>query len=201
MDHAQDPANTTDEAHDRIAVVVGSTRPTRICLGIAEQILGVIQQGSPLRYELLDLAEVNLPLLDEPLKAALQQYEHEHTRQWSRTISSYSGFLFVSPQYNWGYPAALKNALDYLYHEWHDKPAAVASYGTRGGSRAVAQLSTVLQGLHMRAVDSHLELVITDADVDENWQLKDVEALLDPYRDQIRAIDEQLIEALKDDQD
>ena len=201
MEHAQDQADKAGEAHDRIAVVVGSTRPTRICLGIAEWIRDAIQQGSPLRYELLDLAEVNLPLLDEPLKAALQQYEHEHTRQWSRTVSSYSGFLFVSPQYNWGYPAALKNALDYLYREWHDKPAAVASYGTRGGARAVAQLQSVLQGLHMRALENHLELVITDSDVDENWQLKDIEALLDPYRDQIRTIDEQLIEALKDDQE
>ena len=209
MDHVQDPASQSapsvqpsqnTQSEDRIAVVVGSTRPTRICLGVADWIRGVIQQGSPLRYELLDLAEVGLPLLDEPLKASLQQYEHEHTRQWSRTVSSYSGFLFVSPQYNWGYPAALKNSLDYLYHEWHDKPAAVATYGTRGGNRAAAQLLTVLQGLHMRALDSHLELVITNADVDEDWQLKDVAATLNPYRDQIRAIDEQMIEALKDDQ-
>lgn len=183
-----------------IAVVVGSTRPTRICPGIAEWIRTVIQQASPLYYELLDLAEVNLPLLDEPLKAALRRYEHEHTRQWSRIVSSYSGFVFVFPQYNWGYPAALKNALDYLYCEWRDKPSAVAGYGTRGGNKGVAQLLTVLQGLHMRAPDNRLELVITDADVDESWQLKNVEATLHSYRDQIRAIDEQMIEALKDDQ-
>jgi NAD(P)H-dependent FMN reductase len=209
MDHAQEPtsqngANGPDDqalqAEDRVAVVVGSTRPTRICLGIAEWIRGVIQQDSPLQYELLDLAEVNLPLLDEPLQASLEQYEHEHTRQWSRTVSSYSGFLFVFPQYNWGYPAALKNALDFLYHEWHDKPATVASYGTRGGNRGASQLLTVLQGLHMRALDNHLELVVKNDDVDENWQLKDVEATLTPYRDQLRAIDEQMIEALKDGQ-
>lgn len=206
MDHAQDPtsqhqlAAQVTQPEDRIAVVVGSTRPTRICLDVADWIRGVIQQGSPLRYELLDLAEVGLPLLDEPLKASLQQYEHEHTRQWSQTVSSYSGFVFVSPQYNWGYPAALKNSLDYLYREWHDKPATVATYGTRGGNRAAAQLLTVLQGLHMRALDSHLELAIGNADVDENWQLKDVGATLDSYREQIRAIDEQMIEALKDDQ-
>jgi NAD(P)H-dependent FMN reductase len=77
-----------------------------------------------LHYELVDLALVNLPLLDEPLTAALRQYEHGHTRAWSRTISSYDGFAFVFPQYNWGYPAALKNAVDFLYVEWNNEPAA-----------------------------------------------------------------------------
>src|SRR5580658_4853320 len=79
----------------RVAVVIGSTRPTRICPGIAEWIMNVAQQDSPLHYELVDLAEVDLPFLDEPLMAALQQYEHEHTRAWSRTVGSYDGFIFV----------------------------------------------------------------------------------------------------------
>ena len=185
---------------DRVAVVVGSTRPTRICPGIAEWIRAVIQQDSVLRYELLALAEAGLPLLDEPRMASLGQYEHEHTRRWSRTVSSYSGFVFVFPQYNWGYPAVLKNALDFLYHEWHDKPAVVAGYGTRGGNKGVAQLLGVLRGLHMRPLDNPLELVVTSADLDEDWQLKDVEATLRSYRDQIRAVDGQLTDALKDDQ-
>ncbi|MGV9408824.1 NADPH-dependent FMN reductase [Nocardia sp. NPDC003693] len=185
---------------DRIAVVVGSTRPTRICPDIASWIRDVAQEGSSLNYELLDLAEVGLPLLDEPLKAALRQYRHEHTRRWSRIVDSYDGFLFVFPQYNWGYPAALKNALGYLYHEWHDKPATVATYGTRGGGKAASQLLTVLQGLHMRAVGEHMELAVGDADVDDDWQLIDVGATLAPYRDKVRAIDELLAEALEDDQ-
>ncbi|WP_153815643.1 NADPH-dependent FMN reductase [Streptomyces sp. SUK 48] len=200
MGHTQNPSTrTAPQAADRIAVVIGSTRPNRICPGIAEWIRTALQQDSPLTYELLDLADVNLPLLDEPLKAALQQYQHEHTRQWSRTVSSYGGFVFVFPQYNWGYPAVLKNALDFLYREWHEKPAAAAGYGTRGGNKGVAQLLSVLRGLHMRVLDDHLELVITDADVDENWQLKDIEATLHTYRDQIEAIDRQMVEALKGD--
>ncbi|MEU0936248.1 NADPH-dependent FMN reductase [Embleya sp. NPDC005971] len=189
-----------EQAGDRIAVVIGSTRPARICPDIATWIRDVAQETSPLHYELLDLAQVGLPLLDEPLKAALQQYAHEHTRAWSRTVSSYSGFVFVFPQYNWGYPAALKNALDFLYHEWHDKPATVATYGTRGGNKGAAQLLTVLQGLHMRPLEDHLELVTTDDDVDENWQLKDVNATLHSYRDHVRKLDEQMTAALKDDQ-
>ena len=116
--------------NDHVAVVVGSTRPTRICAGIAAWVLTAAQQESVLHYELLDLAEVNLPFLDEPRKAALGQYEHEHTRAWSRLVSSYAGFIFVFPQYNWGYPAPLKNALDFLYHEWNGKPASFVTNGT-----------------------------------------------------------------------
>ena len=99
----------------RIAVVIGSTRPARICADMATWACDTIQDGSELSYELLDLAKVNLPFLDEPLKAALYQYTHEHTRAWSELVKSYDGFLFVFPRYNWGYPAVLKNALDYLY--------------------------------------------------------------------------------------
>jgi NAD(P)H-dependent FMN reductase len=188
------------QASSRVAIVVGSTRPTRICADIAAWALAAAQRSSPLRYELLDLAEVNLPFLDEPLKAALQQYEHEHTRAWSRLVSSYAGFFFVFPQYNWGYPAPLKNALDFLYYEWRDKPASFLTYGTRGGSRAAEQFSTVLQGLHMRALDDHVEAVITDADVDENWELTDVDATLHPNLPLIRKIGAQMIEALEDSQ-
>ncbi len=185
---------------DRVAVVIGSTRPSRICPGIAEWVMNVAQEGSPLFYELIDLAEVNLPLLDETLIAALHQYEHEHTRAWSRVVSSYGGFVFVFPQYNWGYPAPLKNALDFLYTEWRDKPATSVTYGTRGGSKGAAQLREVLNGLHMRALDDRVEIVITDDDVDGSWQLKDLDATMRPYREQTRTIDAQMVEALKDTQ-
>ncbi|MEU0840921.1 NAD(P)H-dependent oxidoreductase [Streptomyces sp. NPDC005962] len=165
---------------------------------MAGRVLKTAQQNSRLTYEPADLAEVALPFLDEPRKPALGQYEH--TRRWSRTASGYDGFLFVFPQYNWGYPAVLKNALDFLYAEWRDKPAAVASYGTRGGNRAAAQLRGVLQGLHMRIIDQNLELVVTDADVDEDEQLTDVAATLQPFTEQVRLVDAQPTELLTDDQ-
>lgn len=187
-------------AHGRIGVVIGSTRPTRICPGIAGWVRDAAQQQSPLRYELIDLAEINLPFLDEPLKPALGKYEHEHTRAWSRLISSYSGFVFVFPQYNWGYPAPLKNALDFLYYEWHDKPAASVTYGTRGGSKGASQFHSVLEGVHMRPLEDRLEIVITDEDVDEDWQLRDPSTTLRPYLQQVRQLDAQLVEALTDTQ-
>jgi NAD(P)H-dependent FMN reductase len=180
-----------------IAVVIGSTRPTRITSRIAAWACEVIGKDSELSYELLDLAEVDLPFLDEPLRAALGDYKHEHTRAWSRTVQSYDGFLFVFPQYNWGYPAVLKNALDYLYREWRDKPAGFITFGTRGGAKAAEQFTGVLQGLHMRVLD-HVEAVITDHDVDEDWQLKDIDSTLRPVRPALAAIDLQLTEALAD---
>jgi NAD(P)H-dependent FMN reductase len=179
-----------------IAVVIGSTRPKRICGEIAEWIRDAAQRGSPLRYELIDLAEINLPFLDEPLKPALREYEHDHTRAWSDLVSGYDGFVFVFPQYNWGYPAPLKNALDFLYYEWHDRPAASVTYGTRGGNRAAQQFRGVLEGLHMRPLEDRLEIAIAAADVDEEWQLRDRDALLRPYLEQVRRLDTQLIEAL-----
>lgn len=187
---------TTGPAN-RIAVVIGSTRPGRICPEIAKWILKAMQDGSPLHYELLDLANIDLPFLDEPLMAAVNQYEHEHTRAWSKIVSSFYGFVFVFPQYNWGYPAVLKNALDFLYAEWNAKPVTYATYGTRGGNKAAVQLSGVLDGLHMHELADHLEIVITEDDIDENWQLNDVETILQPHSGQIRVLDTQMIEALK----
>ena len=188
------------ERAPRAAIVVGSTRPTRICPGIARWVLEAAQEESALRYELIDLAEVNLPFLDEPLKAALGQYQYEHTRAWSRIVSSFDGFIFVFPQYNWGYPAPLKNAIDFLYHEWKGKPVSCVTYGTRGGAKGALQLHGVLDGIRMRQLDDRLEVVITDDDVDQNWQLNDLEALLHPYRSRIRTIDAQMVEALEDTQ-
>ena len=185
------------ETNAHIAVVIGSTRPNRICPGIAEWIRDVAQEGSSLHYSLLDLADVHLPFLDEPFMAALERYEHEHTREWSRIVRAFDGFIFVFPQYNWGYPGALKNALDYLYDEWRAKPASLATYGTRGGNRGARQLNEVLQGLHMNLLEDHLEIVITEDDVDEEWQLRDLSAVMAPYVEQTQRIDAQMTEAIK----
>ena len=83
--------------------------------------------------------------------------QHAHTREWSPRVAAIDGFLFVFPQYNWGYPAALKNALDFLYVEWRNKPASVFTYGTRGGGKGAQQLITVLHGLHMNVLEEHVE--------------------------------------------
>lgn len=200
MTPKEEPTDASDsgDQRKRVAVVIGSTRPKRICPDIAAWVKGTAEQESPLYYELIDLALVDLPFLDEPLKASLNEYEHEHTRAWSRLIGGFDAFVFVFPQYNWGYPAPLKNAIDFLYHEWHGKPAATTTYGTRGGNRGAQQFLSVLEGVHMRPLKDRLEIVITDKDVDEHWQLLDPTATLDPYREQVRQLDEQLVKAIAD---
>jgi NAD(P)H-dependent FMN reductase len=107
----------------------------------------------------IDLRSHPLPLLDEsgipakyPAANPTPHYTHEHSRAWSTEILKHSAFIFVTPQYNWGYPAAIKNAIDYLFHEWTGKPALVVSYGGHGGGKAAAQLVQVCEGLRMKAV-------------------------------------------------
>jgi NAD(P)H-dependent FMN reductase len=162
--------------------------------------LQVAQEESPFTYEVVDLARVAPPFLDEPLKAALGQYQHEHTKAWSRTVESYDGFILVFPQYNWGYPAPLKNALDFLYHEWVGKPVSYVTYGSRGGNKGAEQIQGVLQGFKMRELPDHLEIFIGDDDVDEDRQLRDLDALMRPYHARTRAIDMEMVEALEDTQ-
>jgi NAD(P)H-dependent FMN reductase len=120
----------------RIAVVVGSNRSQRICPEIAAWVQSRLHAAGLVEAELVDLQEVDLPFLDEPILPAPGRYEHAHTVRWSELVRSYNGFVFVFPQYNWGYPAVLKNALDFLYH------------GSRGSGLAATQLKQVLQGLH-----------------------------------------------------
>jgi NAD(P)H-dependent FMN reductase len=98
--------------------------------------------------KLIDLKQVNLPLLDEPIHPRLQQYQHEHTKRWSEQVASTDAFVFVTPEYNYGPSPALLNALDYLYKEWHHKAAGFVSYGgMSGGIRAVQATKMVLTTL------------------------------------------------------
>jgi NAD(P)H-dependent FMN reductase len=184
-------------ADEKIAVVIGSTRPTRICATIAGWARDTLTDSSPLSYQLLDLAEIGLPFLDEPLMPALGHYQHEHTRQWSRIVRTFDGFLFVFPQYNWGYPGVLKNALDFLHDEWTDRPATYLTYGSHGGSAAAEPFARVLRGLDMAVLDTHIEAVIGRQDIDANWQLTDPAATLELVREQLTAIDSQFRTALR----
>ncbi len=173
----------------RIGVVIGSTRPERICPDVTNAYLARVPDRADLRYEVIDLAEVALPMLDEPLMAALGEYAHEHTREWSRRVASYDGFVFVFPQYNWGYPAVLKNALDYLYAEWAEKPATTLTYGTRGGGKGADQLGQVMRGLKMAVMAERIEVSVSKNDLTDRQQLADPAALMARYQDRITAVD------------
>ncbi|KAB8071260.1 flavo protein-like protein [Aspergillus leporis] len=146
----------------KIGVIICSQRTPRAGLQIGTSILNDLQATESVRAKdislsLIDLEEWDLPMYNEPgipsqIHSA-DQYVHPHTRRWSEEIASYSAFVFVTPQYNWGYPASIKNAIDYLYHEWKGKPAMIVSYGGHGGGKAAEQLKQVLQGVRMRPVE------------------------------------------------
>lgn len=136
----------------RILVIVGSTRARRLCPQIAEWVAKVGRQSIPAEFEVVDLKDWPLPMDDEFGIPALDDYAFEHTRAWSRKVSEADAFVFVAPQYNWGYPAPLKNALDHLYNEWAGKPAMIVTYGGHRGDKCARQLRQVLKGLKMRPI-------------------------------------------------
>jgi NAD(P)H-dependent FMN reductase len=180
----------------RIGVLIGSTRPKRICPEIAEWVAAIARAEVPLAFDVIDLLEINLPFLDEPEIAAGGSYTHEHTRRWSELVSSYGGFVFVFPQYNWGYPAVLKNALDFLYAEWGNKPVGLVTYGTRGGGRAAAQMKIVAQGLHMRNTATNPELNTNLEQLDADRRFIDIAGAFAEFEGHVRAMAVELKELL-----
>jgi NAD(P)H-dependent FMN reductase len=128
-----------------IGIVAGSTRPGRFGIQPATWLYDLARQRGDATYELVDLEEVGLPLLDEAVPPSMHQYEHAHTRRWSARIDRLDGFVFVTAEYNHSIPGALKNAIDFLFQEWNYKPATFVSYGSgAGGSRAVEHLRDVM---------------------------------------------------------
>ncbi|MHC2365157.1 NADPH-dependent FMN reductase [Rhizobium leguminosarum] len=137
----------------KLSVIIGSTRPGRAGVPIARWAYSEAISHGAFEVELLDLAEFNLPLLDEPKHPRLQQYEHEHTKRWSAAIGPADAFLFVTPEYDYFTSAALVNALQFLSVEWHYKAAAIVSYGgVSGGLRATQELRQLIGNLNMMAI-------------------------------------------------
>ena len=118
----------------RLQIFIVSTRPSRKGPLVADLVRGQARQHGHFDIEIVDLAEVNLPLMDEPEHPRLQRYQHEHTKAWSARISKADAFVFVTPEYNFSAPPPLLNAIDYLVHEWAYNPSASSAMA---GSRAV----------------------------------------------------------------
>lgn len=160
-----------------IGVIIGSQRQPRCGDQITSFVLNTIQShlaGKPsprsITLHLVDVAALSLPLFDEPgIPSQIKDpsgYAHEHTRSWSRTVSALDAFVFVTPQYNWGIPAGLKNAIDYLFNEWKGKPAMVVAYGGHGGDKCSEAMKVVLGGgLDMRVVEETVNLSFPGRDV------------------------------------
>lgn len=146
-----------------IGVILGSTRPGRLGEAVAHWVMDAANarnDGDRVRFELIDLAEFNLPLLSEPTVpgAANRQYERPETRAWSARIDALDGFVFVTPEYNHGVPAALKNAFDVIYPEWTHKAVGFVAYGADGGVRAVEQWRQIVANAQLHDVRAQVSL-------------------------------------------
>ena len=154
-----------------IAIIVGSTRPGRKAEDVANWVYHIASGRRDARFELVDLQTFDLPFLDEAIPAPMGQYAKPHTKAWAAKIRTFDAFVFVTPEYNHGPPAVLKNALDFLYREWNNKAAGFVGYGGLGGSRAVEQLRLVMAELQVATVRVQVSLsLFTDFENFRNFK-------------------------------
>ncbi len=149
----------------KIATIIGSTRPGRKGESVARWVHGIAEKRGDAHFELIDLLDFNLPLLDEPLSPATGQYSQEHTKNWARKIDAFDAYVFVTPEYNHSTCGALKNAIDFVYKEWNNKAAGFVGYGSAGGTRAIEHLRLIMGEVQIAAVRNQVALsLFTDFD-------------------------------------
>jgi NAD(P)H-dependent FMN reductase len=157
----------------KIKILTGSVRPGRFNTQPAQWILNLAKKRKDISVELIDLADVNLPLLDEEAPPLMNKYTKDHTKKWSETIKEADGFIFVTPEYNHSYSPVLKNAIDYLFYEWNYKPVGFVSYGSlAGGARAVEHLRGVVGEIKMYDLKEQVLLPNYWENLDEKGQYK-----------------------------
>ncbi|CAN5347438.1 hypothetical protein BH09PSE4_BH09PSE4_18700 [soil metagenome] len=149
-------------------VIAGSVRPQRIAIEVAQWVAAIGREATGGAFEVLDLRDWPLPMDDEPGMPQSGDYTRENTRAWSQKVAVAPAFVFVTPQYNWGYPAALKNAIDHLYREWAGKPALIVTYGGHGGGKCGEQLGQVLEAVHALPLVTRPALTLPRARIEAN---------------------------------
>jgi NAD(P)H-dependent FMN reductase len=160
-----------------ISVIVGSIRQGRFCEKPAEWILRHLKTRSGVDARLLDLRDYPMPFFDQPVSPAMpgrQPYENEVVKKWTAAIAQSDGFVFVTPEYNYGPAAVLKNAIDWVYPEWNRKAAGFVSYGSAMGARSVQQLRQTAIELQLAPIRSSVHIPV--ATLRAHYQGGDVEA-------------------------
>src|SRR6266566_4579537 len=142
----------------RIAIIIGSTRPGRNGEAVAKWVYKIAQNRTDAEFELVDIKDFNLPLLDESAPPIMGQYSKPHTKAWAAKIGFFDAYVFVTPEYNHGTSGALKNAIDFLFAEWSNKAAGFVSYGGASGARAVEHLRLNLAEVQMATVRNQVLL-------------------------------------------
>ncbi len=161
-----------------LQVVIGSTRPGRAGPAVAGWIADRAQALTGFDVEVADLAELDLPLFDEPEHPRLGRYTRQHTKDWSAIVDRSDALVFVIPEYNHSFNAATKNALDYLHREWRDKPAGIVSYGGgSGGAHAAQALEPILSALQMRPAAQSVNVQAIRERVGQDGRLQPTETM------------------------
>jgi NAD(P)H-dependent FMN reductase len=173
----------------RLHTIIGSTRPGRVGAPVAAWFHERAKEHGQFEATLIDLADFNLPIYDEPLHPRLQKYEHAHTKAWSASVAAADAFVFVTPEYNFGPSPALLNALNFVYVEWNYKPATFVSYGgVSGGLRAVQMQKQILGGLKVMAIPEAVTIPSVAQYLDENRKFKSndlIDASVKPALDEL----------------
>ena len=144
----------------KVKVIIGSTRPNRFSEKPASWIYEETQKREGVAAELLDLRDYSMPFFDQPISPAMSggKYANDVVKTWAGKIKDGDAFIIVTPEYNHGYPAVLKNALDSIFQEWNKKPVGLVSYGNAGGARSVEQLRQVVIELQMFPIRNAIHL-------------------------------------------
>ena len=176
----------------KIELIIGSTRPGRVGPQIAKWVVDNLPDKSGIDYEIVDIKDFELPMFDEPIHPSMNQYHHDHTKVWSQKVREADAYIFLTPEYNAGYPASLKNAIDYLYQEWQTKPLMIISYGINGGPSASAQLKQVAQRLKMQITSTSPAFIVNKDVLDDNGHIRSIKDTFKPYEISLHEAIEQL---------
>ena len=164
------PTDRGPETPIRLMVIIGSVRPGRCGLSVALWVHEQVTERGGFDIDFVDLAELNLPMVDEVRLPRLHDYSRRHTAAWSARVAQADAFLFVSPEINFSYAPALKNALDFLFDEWGRKPVGLVSYGGRGGGAfGAAALRPVLSSLGLVAASTNVDIMEASSQVDDGF--------------------------------
>src|SRR3954467_14733247 len=142
----------------KVGIVVGSTRPGRKAEAVARWVHEIARKRTDAEFEVVDIQDFTLPLLDEPVPPSMGQYSKAHTKAWAAKVDGFDAYVFVTPEYNHGTSGALKNAINYLYREWNNKAAGFVSYGSAGGARAVEHLRLIMAEMQIATVRAQVLL-------------------------------------------
>lgn len=162
----------------KLHIIICSTRPGRVGPAVARWFHEFARKHGNFDAQLIDLADFNLPVYDEPMHPAQQKYEHAHTKAWSASVAAADAYIFVTPEYNYSPPPPLVNALDYVYREWNDKPCGFVSYGgVSGGLRAVQAVKLQITTLKMMPMMEGVMVPMVAKQIDEDGNFRSNELI------------------------